>query len=155
VPLFSQGCHGIEGSEGSEGIAMVEHHQMLRDDWIKSQFWSVDYELLSWPPTVFEALVQSGLMHAETSRKDIQLFKAAYEKQHQVPARSDSVKYDARVTDIDLRIEDCPILQVAAMLKLGYFLIEGALEYDAERKGEDALQSETLSHQSQRWTNER
>jgi len=71
---------------------MVEHHQMLRDDWIKSQFWSVDYELLSWPPTVFEALVQSGLMHAETSRKDIQLFKAAYEKQHQVPARSDSVK---------------------------------------------------------------
>lgn len=94
-------------ANGYKLITLVEHPRMQRPDWKKSQYWSVDYEIITtWTDKLFEQMVKDGFTHAETSRSDIRLYKRAFERRHQSRSRSQQIKYDSLTNNCDIRIGD-------------------------------------------------
>ena len=93
-------------ANGYKLIAVATHPRMRRSDWCKSKYWSVDYEVLTWSDNMFEALVASGLMHSETSRHDINLFRKAYERRYRLRPQSDRINSQTPLADCTTHIGD-------------------------------------------------
>lgn len=77
---------GVSKPNGSKLIFMATDPtgRLARSDWVKSKYWSVDYEVVTWPAPMFEALVKARVMGSETSRNTITLWKTSYFKKLQL-----------------------------------------------------------------------